>query len=115
MAVAVVDSTLTDTSVDRLIVAIQLSVLNPGATETITLPSTSPALYPHYVRCTTVTPPTSGDPILFRQATNWTRGGANSGRTVTVVLDTVAGGNLVGGVARLEFEWLAQGSGGITS
>lgn len=111
---ATVDSTVLDTSVDRLICAVQLSVLNPGATETITLPSNSPAVYPHYFTCATLTPSTSGDPVFHRQATNWAKGAANSGRTVTVVLDTVAGGDLVGAVVRLEFEWLAQGSGGIS-
>lgn len=112
---ATVDSTLLDTSVDRVICSVTLSALNPGATETITLPTNTPALYPHFVRCTNVTPATSGDPVFWRQATNWTRGGANSGRTVTVVLDTVAAGDLTAAVVRLEFEWLAQGSGGITS
>lgn len=112
---ATVDSTIVDTSVDRVICSVQLSVLNPGATETVTLPSNTPALYPHYFRCTTVTPATSGDPVFHRQATNWSRGSSNSGRTVTVVLDTVAAGDLVGAVVRLEFEWLAQGSGGISA
>ena len=60
---ATVDSTVLDTSVDRLICSVQLSVINPGATETITLPSNSPAVYPHYVKCTVVTAATSGDPV----------------------------------------------------
>lgn len=112
---ATVDSTVVDTAVDRVICSVQLSVINPGATETITLPSNTPAVFPHYARLTVVTPATSKDGVFLYQGTNWQRGGANSGRTLTVIVDTPPGGNLAGAVVRLEFEWLAQGAGGISA
>lgn len=112
---ASVDSTVVRTSVDRVICEVQLSSINPGATETITLPSNTPALYPVMARLSVVTPATSKDPVFMYQGTNWTPGGSNTGRTLTVILDTIPGGNLAAAVVKLYFEWLEQGSGGISA
>ena len=110
-----VDSNFVRTVVDRIVNEVQLSVLNSGATETITLNAGTPALYPTFTRMTVVTGTTSGDPVYLAQGTNWTAGGANSGRTVTVKLSTIPAGDLTGAVVKLYFEWLESGSGGISA
>lgn len=112
---ATTDSAVTRTNVDRIVHDVTFSAINAGETFDYTFPSSIPALNPTWVRVMVVTQAVSKDPVFCYWTDDNTPGATNTGRTVQLVLDTVANGSLTGAIARVTMEWLEQASGGISA
>ena len=114
MAAPTTNSSKTHTCVDRIIHEAEFSAITAAESFSYTFPSNLPALDPTFVRHAVVTQPTSRDVVDVHWTSDSTPGDTNSSRAVELTIMTSIGGSLTGAVVRVYFEWLEQGSGGLS-
>jgi len=106
--VALTSTVKSITNVPYVITESSLSTLVAGKSESISHNGPSGAT-PMMVLCTTTTRPTDGSVVDF----SWTAT-STSGNTVSVTLDTVAGGSLTGAAVKVYCFFHEQATGGIS-
>ena len=115
MAAPTLDSTILRGFGDNNVCELQYSTITGNESFTATFSSDAPAVDPTMITHMVTTRPTDDSNVGLSWTGNNTPGDSNSGRTVTLSLDTEVGGSMTGAVVRVYLWWPESASGGITA